>query len=142
MDKNSTHVPRKVGTSHDNIAAFGSIAVTVFTFNLWRSTHKLWETTRESVFAAKQAAEALPRVERAYVFMVPDLKFGDLTIPRSSGIVTIASAFILKSKTTGRRRPPLKASMSGLMPDWECAASGSRSRGPTLRGKPAKTSGA
>jgi hypothetical protein len=72
--------------SHDNIAAFGSIAVAVFTFTLWRSTHKLWETTRESVLAAKQAAEALPTVERAYVFMVPDLKFGDQTIPHSSGI--------------------------------------------------------
>jgi hypothetical protein len=29
---------------HDNVVAFGSIAVSVFTYTLWRSNNRLWET--------------------------------------------------------------------------------------------------
>jgi hypothetical protein len=33
--------------SHDNVVAFGTITVSVFTYTLWRSTNKLWDAAKE-----------------------------------------------------------------------------------------------
>ncbi|MGA7386290.1 MAG: hypothetical protein WBW81_16820 [Methylocella sp.] len=41
-----------VNANHDNISAFAAIAVAVFTFTLWRSTLKLWETGKKQIAVA------------------------------------------------------------------------------------------
>lgn len=43
------------------IVPLATIAIAIFTYTLWRSTYGLWVITRE-------AAEALPLIERAYVY--------------------------------------------------------------------------
>jgi hypothetical protein len=72
------------GANHDNIVALGTIAISIFTYTLWKSTNSLWETgekqirqmraislkqdirTRESLELASNTAE---RQLRAYVFI-------------------------------------------------------------------------
>ena len=50
--------------------AVASLAIAAFTGTLWRSTHKLWAVTKIS-------ADALPTIERAYLFIdVDEIKFG------------------------------------------------------------------
>lgn len=44
-----------VNANHDNINAFAAIAVAVFTFTLWRSTVKLWETGEKQIAVAESA---------------------------------------------------------------------------------------
>lgn len=47
-----------VNANHDNINAFAAVAVAVFTFTLWRSTLKLWETGEKQIAVADKAANA------------------------------------------------------------------------------------
>jgi hypothetical protein len=47
-----------VNANHDNINAFAAVAVAVFTFTLWRSTLKLWETGEKQIAIAKVSADA------------------------------------------------------------------------------------
>ncbi len=58
------------------IAAFSTIAIAVFTFTLWITTRRLWisgdrqiDIITVSANAAKKSADALPALERAYVFL-------------------------------------------------------------------------
>jgi len=124
--------------SHDNIAALGSVAVAVFTYTLWRSTHNLWETTRESVIATKQAAEALPSIERAYVFITPELEAWDPVTDPSHGVYnsrysvkfsiynhgkTPAVIKLIDAKLRVLSEPPDNdISMASLLPDKVLAA--------------------
>jgi hypothetical protein len=48
---------------HDNIIAFGTIIIAVFTFTLWRSTDKLWNVA-DREFKAAQARERRGRQDR------------------------------------------------------------------------------
>jgi hypothetical protein len=47
-----------VNATHDNISGFAAVAVAVFTFTLWRSTLKLWETGEKQIAVAKVSADA------------------------------------------------------------------------------------
>jgi hypothetical protein len=65
----------------------GEAITAFFTLVLSISTIALWLSNNKAVEAAKAAAEALPNVERAYVFMVPDLEW-HLQTQHSSGVGT------------------------------------------------------
>jgi hypothetical protein len=70
---------------------------------------------KEAAKAAQAAAEALPTVERAYVFMVPTMNSGPpLLTVRGWVNVTIGSASSLESKISGKHQRRLTAFMLGL----------------------------
>jgi hypothetical protein len=60
---------------------------------------------RQSALAAKRAAEALPAVERAYVFIFPELEFWD-DLPHSSGVGKYASRIGVKFRLENHGKTP------------------------------------
>ncbi len=63
--------------SHDNIIAFGTVMIALFTFVLYRSTEKLWiagekqiKVARDAADAAKRSADAAIETERGRVFVI------------------------------------------------------------------------
>jgi glycosyltransferase involved in cell wall biosynthesis len=46
----------------------------LFTWKLWRSTDKMWIATKKAAEVAEKSAEALPLVERAYLFADIELR--------------------------------------------------------------------
>jgi len=56
------------------IAAF-TIVLALSTIGLWLSTEKLWSVTRMTAKAAQDSADALPVIERAYIFIKPEIVF-------------------------------------------------------------------
>src|SRR5262249_18190520 len=59
---------------HELIAGF-TIVLALSTIGLWLSTRSLWWVTRSAATAAQDAADALPTLERAYVFIYPKITF-------------------------------------------------------------------
>ena len=53
--------------SHDNVIAFGTILIAIFTYVLYRSTDKLWEAGERQLKHLESTAE---RQLRAYVYVV------------------------------------------------------------------------
>lgn len=58
-------------TTHDNIIAFGTLAIAVFTWTLWRSSERLWLASDENAKAANRSAkiaeDSLTKLQRAFV---------------------------------------------------------------------------
>jgi len=57
-----------------SVAAFATIVIAGFTVLLWRSTHKMWKATKDTAQAALKTAEALPTIEKAYLFVDVELR--------------------------------------------------------------------
>jgi hypothetical protein len=51
--------------THDNVIAFGTVMIAIFTFVLYRSTHRLWDVTDRTLKSTERTNEAL---ERSRVF--------------------------------------------------------------------------
>jgi hypothetical protein len=82
---------------HDNVLAFGTIAVSVFTYTLWRSTNKLWEAgerqsglTKDSIDLARGEFNAShrPRMRLKHAWFV------DQTAWRLNGPLEINLDFV------------------------------------------------
>jgi hypothetical protein len=54
--------------THDNVLAFGTLMIALFTLTLWRSTNKLWEAATKT---AKAQSDDTRILQRAYVSVVP-----------------------------------------------------------------------
>ncbi len=63
-------VGRLVDSWHDDLTAAATIVIAVFTTVLGIFTVSLARSTRTAAIAAQDAAEHIPRAERAYLFMV------------------------------------------------------------------------
>jgi hypothetical protein len=83
----------------------GEAVTALFTVVLAISTILLWASTRDAAIAAKAAAEALPIVERAYIFIIPELEFWD-DLPHSSGVGTYASRIGVKFRLENHGKTP------------------------------------
>jgi hypothetical protein len=84
---------------HDNITAFGTVMIAMFTLTLWRSTSNLWVATNKAAAAARDAAEHIPRVERAYVFLWREVSHATRPNPLGGDIFEINFAFHNYGKT-------------------------------------------
>jgi hypothetical protein len=73
--------------------------VAVFTIILAGSTILLWISTRDTAIAAKVAAEHIPRVERAYLFLWKELKHKITPNPLGGDILEVQFAFHNHGKT-------------------------------------------
>jgi hypothetical protein len=63
-------VGRLVDSWHDDLTAAATIVIAIFTTVLGIFTVSLARSTRTAAIAAQDAAEHIPRAERAYLFMV------------------------------------------------------------------------
>ena len=54
-------------SGHDNIIAFGTLLIALFTFVLYRSTEKLWLAGEKQIEVARIAAKAADRSARAAI---------------------------------------------------------------------------
>ena len=74
-DKQRQDIDQKSSTKHIidlvsiAITAIATVVVAFFTGLLWYYNKKLWKTAAQSAEAAKKAADALPIIERAYIFI-------------------------------------------------------------------------
>jgi hypothetical protein len=96
---------------HDAAGFFTSLLVVVGVFQLglfaWQLTliRKSLAPAEKAANAAQRAADVLPIVERAYVFMVPELEFWD-PVPHSSGVGTYSSRIGVKFKIENHGKTP------------------------------------
>jgi hypothetical protein len=60
---------------------------------------------RQSAIAAKAAAEVLPKIERAYVFIMPELEWWD-PVPHSSGVGSYSSRIGVKFRLENHGKTP------------------------------------
>jgi hypothetical protein len=63
----------------DVLTALSGIAVAAFTFTLWLTTRQMWRVSvaqiaigKKAAEAAEKSADAVPNVERAYIFIEPE----------------------------------------------------------------------
>ena len=71
------------------VAIFAGL-LTFCTLRLWATTGRVWEATERNAIAAKRAAETLPKLERAYVFMHAD--FMPITTTTHQTVINSATA--------------------------------------------------
>jgi hypothetical protein len=71
--------------NHDAIEALAAIVSAFFAIVLTGSTIGLWIVTRTAANAAQKSANALPAIERAYVFVVPTI-ISSKTMPKMKGV--------------------------------------------------------
>lgn len=79
------------------LTAFATAILAVFTWRLWWSTENLWKEAtkasgiaRDTANAAKESAEALPKIERAYIFVDSiEGSYGAATTVRERGGVEV-----------------------------------------------------
>jgi hypothetical protein len=102
---------KEVAWWQDPIAIFtlglvfiGAVQAVIF-YGQMTLISKSLKPAEEAARAAKEAAEALPKVERAYVFIIPELEFWDPR-PHSSGVGQYSSRIGVKFKIVNHGKTP------------------------------------
>lgn len=83
-----------VDNRHDFVTAGATVVIALFTITLWFATRGLLEAAKtdaaislKAANAAQQSAEALPALERGYVFIRPELGWSEQTQQRPANEV-------------------------------------------------------
>jgi hypothetical protein len=111
-ESNQGHQAKSLWIPEDSTGFF-TLWIAAFTGILAVSTIFLWRSTRDAAIAGRRAAEHIPRVERAYLFVGPFHPITQMKLNENYQITKVGLRFENHGKT-----PAILKSAYGQFSDW------------------------